>query len=133
MLYGEIRRQLDPTFHKLARQKERQIIEGHLMPDHVHICIALPPKHAVSAVMGFLKGQSAIAIARQFQSRGATSRENTSGHAVMPCPRLGSKKSRCASTSAIRKVRMAAGASKESLLRHAPLSNNSNIGKGDRL
>ena len=45
-------------------QKECQILEGHLMPDHVHMCIAIPPKHAVASVIGFLKGKSAIAIAR---------------------------------------------------------------------
>lgn len=64
VLYGEIRKQLGPIFHELARQKECQILEGHLMPDHVHMCIAIPPKHAVSSVIGFLKGKSAIAIAR---------------------------------------------------------------------
>jgi Transposase IS200 like len=48
----------------LARQKECQIIEGHLMPDHVHMCIAIPPKHPVASVIGFLKGKSAIAVAR---------------------------------------------------------------------
>jgi putative transposase len=50
----------------LARQKECQIVEGHVLPDHVHMCIAIPPKHAVAQVIGFLKGKSAIAIARQF-------------------------------------------------------------------
>jgi len=68
-LYGEIRRQSGPISHELARQKECQIVEGHLMPDHVHICIAIPPKHAVASVIGFLKGKSAIAIARQFQGK----------------------------------------------------------------
>ncbi len=63
-LYGEIRKQLGPILHELARQKECQIIEGHLMPDHVHMCIAIPPKHAVASVIGFIKGKSAIAIAR---------------------------------------------------------------------
>lgn len=63
-LYAGLRRQLGPIFHELARQKECQIIEGHLMPDHVHICIAIPPKHAVASVVGFLKGKSATAIAR---------------------------------------------------------------------
>ena len=53
-----------PIFHALARQKERQIVEGHLMPDHVHMCIAIPPKHPVASVIGFLKGKSAIAMAR---------------------------------------------------------------------
>lgn len=65
-LYGQIRRQLGAIFHALARQKECQILEGHVMPDHVHMCIAIPPKVAVAQVSGFLKGKSAIAIARQF-------------------------------------------------------------------
>ena len=63
-IFGPIRQQLGPIFHSLAKQKECQIIEGHLMPDNVHICIAIPPKHAVASVIGFLKGKSAIAIAR---------------------------------------------------------------------
>ena len=63
-LYGQIRRELGPVFRELARQKECEIIEGHLMPDHVHMCIAIPPKHPVASVIGFLKGKSAIAIAR---------------------------------------------------------------------
>ena len=65
-LYGQIRRHLGPIFQALARQKECQIIEGHVMPDQVHMCIAIPPKVAVAQVIGFLKGKSAIAIARQF-------------------------------------------------------------------
>ena len=59
-----MRRQLGPIWHELAAQKECQIIEGHLMSDHVHMCIVIPPKHAVSSVMGFMKGKSASAIAR---------------------------------------------------------------------
>ena len=51
-------------FTRWPKQKECQIIEGHLMPDHVHMCIAIPPKHPVASVIGFLKGKSAIAIAR---------------------------------------------------------------------
>ncbi len=66
VMYGEIRKFLGPIFHELARQKECRIVEGHLMPDHVHMCIEIPPKYAVSSVIGFLKGKSAIAIARQF-------------------------------------------------------------------
>lgn len=61
-IFGQARRQLGAIFHALARQKECQIIEGHLMPDHVHMCIAIPPKNP--SVIGFLKGKSAIAIAR---------------------------------------------------------------------
>jgi putative transposase len=63
-IFGKLRQQLGPIFHALAKQKECQIIEGHLMPDHVHMCIAIPPKHTVAGVIGFLKGKSAIAIAR---------------------------------------------------------------------
>ena len=62
-IFGNIRRQLGPVFHALAKQKECQIVEGHLMPDHVHMCIAIPPKHPVASAMGFLKA-STIAIAR---------------------------------------------------------------------
>ncbi len=64
MLYGELMQQLKAIFHELARQKESQILEGHLRPDHVHMVIAIPPKYAVASVIGFLKGKSAIAIAR---------------------------------------------------------------------
>jgi putative transposase len=64
IIFGQTRRQLGTIFHSLARQKECQILEGHLMPDHVHMCIAIPPKHPVASVIGFLKGKSAIAIAR---------------------------------------------------------------------
>ena len=66
VLFGKIRRALGPIFHALARQKECTIIEGHVMPDHVRTLISIPPKHAVSSVIGFLKGKSAIAIVCQF-------------------------------------------------------------------
>ena len=68
-MFGEIRKYLGPVFHELARQKECRIVEGHLMPDHVHMCIEIPPKYAVASVVGFLKGKSAIAIARQFKGK----------------------------------------------------------------
>src|SRR5437763_16807799 len=64
VLFGRVRRQLGEIFHALARQKECQIIEGHLKPDHVHICLAIPPKYQVASIIGFLKGKSAIAVAR---------------------------------------------------------------------
>lgn len=68
-MFLELRQYLGPVFHELARQKECQIIEGHLLVDHVHICIEIPPKYAVSSVIGFLKGKSAIAIARRFKGK----------------------------------------------------------------
>lgn len=69
VMFGEIRQFLGPIFHELARQKECRIIEGHLMPDHVHMCIEIPPKYSVASVIGFMKGKSAIAIARQFKGK----------------------------------------------------------------
>jgi putative transposase len=68
-LSGHIRKARGPIFHELARQKACRIIAGHLMPDHVPIGIESPPKHAVASVIGFLKGKSASAIARQFRGR----------------------------------------------------------------
>ena len=64
-LFGQGQRHLGEIFHALARQKGCRILEGHLMPDHVHVCIAIPPKYAVASVIGFLKGKSAIGIARE--------------------------------------------------------------------
>jgi putative transposase len=63
-LFGHLRQQLGPIFRELARQKECEIIEGHLRPAQVHLCIAIPPKPAVAAVSGFLTGKSAIHRAR---------------------------------------------------------------------
>jgi len=63
-LYGELRGHLGEVFRKLAEQKESRIEEGHLMPDQVHMMIAIPPKYAVSQVIGFIKGKSAIPLAR---------------------------------------------------------------------
>ena len=68
-LFGNIRKFLGPLFHQLATQKESKIIEGHLMCDHVHMCISIPPKHSVAQVIGYIKGKSAIAVARQFGGR----------------------------------------------------------------
>jgi putative transposase len=68
-LYGKIREFLKKVFHELARQKGCQIVEGYMSGDHVHMCISIPPKYAVSEVIGYLKGKSAIAVARQFAGR----------------------------------------------------------------
>lgn len=85
--YGEVRTLLGEIFHDLARQKECRIIEGHLLADPVHMGLEIPPKHAVVSVIGFLKGKSALAIARRVQGRDGTSWGNTSGRGAMPCPR----------------------------------------------
>lgn len=68
-LYVQLRRHLGEVFRKLAEQKESRILEGHLMPDHVHMLIAIPPKFAVSQVIGFIKGKSAIHLARVYGER----------------------------------------------------------------
>jgi putative transposase len=68
-LYKELRRYLREVFRQLAEQKESRIEEGHLMPDHVHMMIAIPPKYAVSQVVGYIKGKSAIHLARTYGER----------------------------------------------------------------
>ena len=69
ILYGKLRQHLGPGLRELARQKESDILEGHLMPDHVHMLISIPPKYAVAQVMGFIKGKSALHIARVYAGR----------------------------------------------------------------
>src|SRR5215468_4870053 len=67
LLFGQIRRHLGSVFHELARRKECRIEEGHLMPDHVHMLISIPPKYSVSEVIGYLKGKSSIWIAQNVE------------------------------------------------------------------
>ena len=69
VLFGELRRELGEVFHRLARQRESLIEEGHLMHDHVHMMISIPPKYAVAQVIGYIKGKSAIHIARNYTGR----------------------------------------------------------------
>ena len=69
VLYGKIRQHLGQVFHELAKQRESEIIEGHLCPDHVHIMIRIPPKYSVSKVMGYIKGKSAIRAGRNFMGQ----------------------------------------------------------------
>ena len=68
-LYGEIRRYLGDVIRDLAAQKECRVEAGHLRSDHVHVLISIPPKHSVSQVVGFIKGKSAIHIARNYLGR----------------------------------------------------------------
>jgi len=68
-IYGSIRQYFGEILHELARRKGVVIEEGHLMPDHIHICISIPPKYSVSTIVGYLKGKSAISIARKFKGR----------------------------------------------------------------
>ena len=68
-LYKDLSQYLGATLKDLARQKECTIEEGHLMSDHVHILISIPPKYSVAQVVGFIKGKSAISIARTYMGR----------------------------------------------------------------
>jgi len=69
VLFGQLRKHLGEVIRELARQKESQVLEGHLCPDHVHVYLAIPPKYAVAQVVGYMKGKSAIHIARTFGGR----------------------------------------------------------------
>jgi len=69
VLYGQLRNHLGEVFRELARQKESRIEEGHLQVDHVHMVLSIPPKYAVAQVVGYLKGKSAIHIARTYGGR----------------------------------------------------------------
>lgn len=68
-LYGSLRKYLGQVFRDLAAQKECRVEEGHLMPDHVHMLLSIPPKYSVSQVVGFIKGKSAIHLARVYGER----------------------------------------------------------------
>jgi putative transposase len=69
VLFVGLREKLGTVFHSLAEQKECKILEGHLHSDHVHVLVSIPPKLAVSSIVGFIKGKSAIYIARNFSGR----------------------------------------------------------------
>ena len=69
ILYGKVREYLKRVFHELARQKGSEIVGGNIVQDHVHMIISVPPKYAVSEIVGYLKGKSAIGIARRYGNR----------------------------------------------------------------
>jgi putative transposase len=75
-LFGVIRKELKEVFHWLAAQKGGKIEEGHLMPDHIHMLISIPPKHAGASILGFLKGKSSIWVAQNI----ANKKQNCVGH-----------------------------------------------------
>jgi len=75
-LFGQLRQYLGQVFRDLARSRESEVIEGHLSPDHVHMLISIPPKYSVAQVVGYIKGKSAIHIARNYMGQ----RRNFTGH-----------------------------------------------------
>ena len=77
VIYARLRKYLGEVLKQLAKQKESEILEGHLLPDHVHILLSIPPKYAVSQVVGYIKGKSAIHLGRVY---GETKRNFTGQH-----------------------------------------------------
>ena len=72
ILYGKLRQRIGPILRDLCQQKGVELIEGHCMLDHIHMCISVPPKFSVAFVIGFLKGKSAIRIHRDLLKEGRT-------------------------------------------------------------
>ena len=103
VLYGKIRRELGKVFHELAKQRESEIVEGHLCPDHVHMMIRIPPKYSVSAVMGTSKGRVRFGPPAISWAAIRASKGTTSGHADTSCRQSESTRRRFASTSANKK------------------------------
>ena len=85
-LYGQLRRHLGEVFHALTRQRESRIEEGHLVPDHVHMLISIPPEYAVSQVVGYIKGKSAIHVARVYGERKRNFRPQGLGQGLRVAP-----------------------------------------------
>ena len=69
MIYGQLRKELGSVFRELVQHRESKVEEGHLMADHVHMLVSIPPKYSVSQVVGYIKGKSAIHIARTYMGR----------------------------------------------------------------
>ncbi|MGX2040089.1 IS200/IS605 family transposase [Methylocaldum sp. MU1018] len=65
-IYGTLRRQIGGILRELCRQVDIELVEGHAMPDHIHLCLSIPPKFSVAYTVGFLKGKSAVRIHREF-------------------------------------------------------------------
>ena len=65
VFYGRLRRQIGTILRELCRQRGVEMLEGHAMPDHIHMCLSIPPKYSVAFVLGFLKGKSAVRIHRE--------------------------------------------------------------------
>ncbi len=86
-LYAQLRQYLGAVSRNLAEQRESRIEEGHLMPDHVHMMISIPPKYAVSQVVGHIKGKSAIHLARTYGEHRQNFVARVSGRAGISCPR----------------------------------------------
>lgn len=67
VFFGQMRRRIGVILRELCRQRGVELIEGRAMPDHIHMCLSIPPKYSVSHTVGFLKGKSAVRIHREMQ------------------------------------------------------------------
>ena len=65
VMYGRTRKEIGKIVRQLCRQKDVELVEGHAMPDHIHLVLSFPPKHSIAMVVGYLKGKSAIHIHRK--------------------------------------------------------------------
>ena len=103
VFYGRLRRQIGVILRDLCRQRGVELVEGHAMPDHVHLCLSIPPKYSVAYVIGFLKGKSAVRIHRELlKERRMTG--CTSGQRATVSARLGWMRPECGSTSETRRT-----------------------------
>ncbi len=84
LLHCDLRRYLGKVFRELPMQKESRVVEGHIMADHVHMVVSIPPKYAVAQVVGFVKGKSANHISRTYSGH----RRNFTGQSFWLCPQL---------------------------------------------
>jgi putative transposase len=79
--FGKIRRHLGQVFHDLVRRKECRIEERHLMPDHVHMLISIPPKYSVAQIIGYMKGKLDMDRAKMSNARNGIFSGTNSGRA----------------------------------------------------
>ena len=71
-LYGQLRKRVGEVIRDLCRQRGIGMLEGHLMPDHIHMCLSIPPKYSVAFAIGFIKGKSAVRIHRHILGKART-------------------------------------------------------------
>jgi putative transposase len=106
-IFGVIKKRLGDVFHELARRRESKIEEGHLMPDHVHMLISIPPKYSVAEVVGFMKGKSSIWIAQNVERKARNSPGTSFGLAATSSRRSGGTRRRSEPTSRTKRCRIA--------------------------
>ena len=82
-IYADLRRYLGDVLRRLAQRRESEVEEGHLMVDHVHLMLSIPPKYSVADVIGYIKGKSAIHIARNSRGGRAISWGSTFGSRLL--------------------------------------------------